>query len=178
MNAATVNRRLPIPAMVGTAFGGLWSVLGAMALPQHWMMPAVVIGLLVTVFLLVHRSRRAGSGSSLFRRRAYIVAVVLEVVGLYAAMLLLKKYELESFFVQALGFIVGLHFIGLWAAGGQRRYLWLCLSMCIVSLIGVVLPSAAFGHFNLRNVVTAYGCAFALWIIARPATQDLANSQS
>jgi len=99
-------------------------------------------------------------------------------VSLYVAMLLLKKYELGSFFVQVLGFVVGLHFIGLWVASGQRRYLWLCLSMCIVSLIGVMLPSATSGDFNLRNVVTAYGCAFALWFIARPATHSLTNNQS
>jgi len=178
MSAVTIKRRLPIPALVGTAFGGLWSVLGAMALPQHWMMPAVVIGLLVTVFLLVQRCRNAGSGSSLFRRRAYIVAVVLEVTGLYLAMLLLKKYELEPFFVQALAFVVGLHFIGLWVASGQRRYLWLCLNMCIVSLIGIILPDGASGQLNLRNVFTAYGCAIALWFIARPAAYDLANGQA
>jgi hypothetical protein len=178
MSAVTAKRRLPIPALVGTAFGGLWSVLGAMALPQHWTVPVVVIGLLVTVFLLLQRCRNAGSGSRLFRRRAYIVAVVLEVAGLYVAMLLLQKYGLEPFFVQALGFVVGLHFIGLWVASGQCRYLWLCFSMCVVSLIGIMLPSAASGHFNLRNVVTAYGCAVALWFIARPTARGLVNGQA
>lgn len=178
MNAATANRRLPIPAMIGTAFGGLWSVLGAMALPRHWMMPAIVAGLLLTVLLLVQRCRGTASGHGLFRRRAYIVAVVLEVAALYVLMPLLKKYGLESYAVPALGLVVGLHFIGLWVASGLRRYLWLCAAMCAVSLIGILLPGAATGHFNMRDVVAAYGCALALWFMARPAASDLVDGRS
>ena len=168
MNAVTVTRGLPIPAMVGTAFGGLWSVLGAMALPRSWIVPAVIIGLLVTVYLLVRRCRHTVTKSDMFRRRAYMVAVVLEVVGLYVVMQLLAKYHLEAYFVPALGLVVGLHFIGLWVASSLRRYLWLCLAMCAVSLIGIMLPGAAVGYLNLRDAVTAYGCALALWFVARP----------
>jgi hypothetical protein len=177
MSAATIKQRLPVPALVGTAFGGLWSVLGAMALPHQRRVPAIVVGLLVTAVLVVERCRKAASGSSLFRRRAYVVAVALEVAGLYLAMSLLKRYGLEAFFVQALGFVVGLHFIGLWMASGQRRYLWLCVSMCVVSLMGALLPSASSGHFNVRNAFTAYGCAVALWVAARP-TRGLADGQA
>lgn len=177
MNAIAAKRRLPAPALVGTAFGGLWSVLGAMALPRSWTVAAVVAGVLVTALLLVQRRRGTATGSSLFRRRAYIVAVVLEVAGLYVAMQLLAMYGLERYFVQALGLVVGLHFIGLWVASGLRRYLWLCLAMCVVSLIGIVLPGAAAGHLNMRNLVTAYGCALALWFLARPAARGLTSAQ-
>jgi len=177
MGSTAIKRRLPVPALIGTAFGGLWSVLGAVALPQRWMVPTVVAGLLVTAVLLVERCRKSAAGSGLFRRRAYVVAVVLEVAGLYLAMWLLKRYGLESYFMQALGFVVGLHFIGLWLASDQRRYVWLCVCMCVVSLMGVLLPSAASGHFNLRNAFTAYGCAVALWVAARP-TRGLADGQA
>src|SRR6185312_8734872 len=132
MGSTAIKRRLPVPALIGTAFGGLWSVLGAVALPQRWMVPTVVAGLLVTAVLLVERCRKSAAGSGLFRRRAYVVAVVLEVAGLYLAMWLLKRYGLESYFMQALGFVVGLHFIGLWLASDQRRYVWLCVCMCLV----------------------------------------------
>lgn len=178
MSTATVERRLPMPALVGTAFGGLWSVLGATALSLHWTIPAAAAGLLITALLIALRCRSAGYGSGVFRRRAYLVAVGLEVVGLYLAMLLLQKYELEAFFVQALGLVVGLHFIGLWVASGQRRYLWLCSIMCVVSLIGILLPGAASGDFNLRNVVTSYGCAVALWLLARPTIHGPVSSHA
>lgn len=178
MNTLSAKRRLPVPAMIGTTFGGLWSVLGAMALPAQWTVPAVVVGLLLTVFLLIKRYREAATVPNLFRRRAYIVAVVLEVVGLYVAALLLQRYNLEPYFVQAIGFVVGLHFIGLWCASGQRRYLWLCLVMCAASLVGIVLPSATADHVSIRDLVTSYGCALALWFVARTPDHDRVSHQT
>lgn len=172
------RRRLPLPAMIGTAFGGLWSILGAMALPSHWLVPAIVIGLLVTAFLLVQRYRGAAAASTLFRRRAYIVAVVLEIVALYVAIPMLHRYHLEAYLVQVVGLVVGLHFIGLWQASGLRRYLWLCLTMCIVSVVGAMLPGATAGQFNIRDAVTAYGCALALWSAARTPEYGLAFSSA
>lgn len=160
---------MPVPALIGLAFGGVWSVLGAMALARSWRVPAIIAGVLFTLLLLVGRWRSAGSGVGLFRRRAYLVAVALELAGINVAVVLLRKYGLESFLVQALGLVVGLHFIGLWAACGDRRYLWICGGMCICSLLGTMLPDAAPGTLNARDAVTAYGCAFTLWFAACPA---------
>lgn len=154
--------------MIGTLFGGLWAVLGANALPSRWSTAAAIAGLSITALLVIHLFRgESADQASLFRRRAYIVAVVLEVVGLYAAMSLLPQYKLESHAIQVIGFVVGLHFIGLWLASKSKRFIWICASMCAVSLLGTLLPNAVPGHFNVRDAVTAYGCALALWFFAR-----------
>ena len=168
MASASETRRFPIPAMIGTAFGGLWSVWGATALPSQWTIPATIVGLLITVFFLIQLYRKSSATpTNLFRRRAYIVAVILEVAGLYVAMSLLQRYGLQSYTVQAVGLVVGLHFIGLWLASNSRHFIWICLSMCAVSLLGALLPNAAAGHLNGRDIVTAYGCALTLWFFAR-----------
>lgn len=168
MTSASETRHLPIPAMIGTAFGGLWSVWGATVLPPQWVIPATIIGLLITVFFLVRLYRKSSATpTNLFRRQAYIIAVILEVAGLNAAMLLLQRYGLQSYTVQAVGLVVGLHFIGLWLASNSRRFIWICLSMCVVSLLGALLPNSAAGHLNIRDIVTAYGCAITLWYFAR-----------
>jgi len=139
-----------------------------MALPNAYMLPAMIAGLLLTAILMFRRSASRTLAPVLFRRPAYVIAVVLEFAGLNLMMIVLRRWHLETYFVQALGLVVGLRFIGLQIASGQRRYLGLCLAMCAVSLLGLCLPGATAAGLNVRDLVTACGCALALWVTARP----------
>lgn len=159
-------RSRPIASTIGLVFGGLWSLLGAGGLPRGLQLPFEVLGVLVTVALIAalwSRRAQAGPGAALFRRRGYLIAVVLEVVAIYAASTLLARNGLQSYAIQAVGVIVGLHFIGLWQATRRSSFLWISACMCGVSAFAACLPAVADG-FDLRNVVTGFGNGAVLWI--------------
>lgn len=98
----------------------------------------------------------------MFRRRAYIIAVVLEVVAIAAASYLLRSHGLQDYFIPAVGVIVGLHFIGLWKATGTRRFLGIAAAMCVVSVVSMLLPHAG-GGLDVRDAVCGFGNALVLW---------------
>ena len=169
-----VNPSRPVPAMIGTGFGGLWAVMGALALPRPWTPwaagAAVTISLILTGRLWLSTSPE---GSGLFRRSAYRLAVALEIVALGVIGYLLPRYGLQAYFVPAIGIIVGLHFIGLWRASGKTKYLWITGTMCAVSTAAIALPVAAVGLLNERALFACYGNALVLWVAAarRPRLQ-------
>jgi len=122
----------PISSTIGAVFGSLWGVIAAMALPSAWttiafaavaIVSAVVIAALWTARAPTERRNR------LFSRKPYQVAVVLEVAAIYAASLILGRAGLQPYFIQVVGVIVGLHFIGLWIASGSRRFIDLAIGM-------------------------------------------------
>jgi len=143
--AMTALRSRPIPATIGLFFGGVWGLFGAQALPQDWRVAGI-----------------AGAGS-LFRRRTYYVAVAFEVAAIVAANLLLPRLGLQAYALQALGVIIGLHFIGLWKASGMARFLGIAAAMTAVSLAACMLPAP------LRDMVTGFGNALVLWLGAGQA---------
>ena len=168
MTAATTAKGGPRPVAgtIGLAFGGLWFLLGAASLPRGLHVPFEGVGVGVTAALIaVLWSRRASAGpsSGLFRRRGYLVAVALEVAAIYATSVLFHRFGLTGYLVQAVGVIVGLHFIGLWQATRLSSFLWIAGGMCAVSGLAACLPEALDG-FSPRNAATGLGNALVLWL--------------
>jgi hypothetical protein len=153
--------------MIGTGFGGLWAVMGAMGLPRSWTPWAVAAALVIALFLLGRLWFSASpDGTRLFRRSAYLIAVVLEVAALVACGYLLPRYGLQAYFVPAIGIIVGLHFIGLWRASAKPVFLWVAGAICAISVAAIVLPAEPEGVLNPRVIFASYGNAMVLWISA------------
>jgi hypothetical protein len=65
--------------------------------------------------------------------------------------------------------IVGVHFVGLWFATGNQKWLWLEAALCGVGIIGLLVPPAA------RLPTAGIGSAPALW--ASPAWQSSADAR-
>ncbi|MFT3978805.1 MAG: hypothetical protein QM688_17115, partial [Sphingomonas bacterium] len=65
---------------------------------------------------------------------------------------------LGDYFLCAVGVIVGLHFIGLWRANGEARFLHIALAMCMVSIGAMLLPLA------WRDASLGFGNALVLWV--------------
>lgn len=161
----------PIAETIGLVFGGLWSLLGASGLPRGLQLPAEALGGLITVALIAwvwSRRGPSGSGAGMFRRRGYIIAVVLEIVAIWVATTLLARNGLQSYVIVAVGVIVGLHFIGLWQATRRVSLLWIAAGMCVVSAVAAFLPNVA-GGFGPRLLVAGFGNALVLWIGAARA---------
>ena len=160
------SRSRPYSATIGLVFGGLWSALGAQALPGFWQRPAMLAGAAISLALIVRLWRSpglTGGGTALFGRRAYLIAVVLEVLAIVAASNLLPRYGLQADLIEAVGVIVGLHFIGLWYATGISRFLWVAAGMCVASTAALLLPAVLDG-IELRLAATGFGNALVLWI--------------
>jgi hypothetical protein len=157
-------RPKPIAATIGAVFGGLWGVVGTQALPPGWRGPAYAAVAAVTLGLLVRlwRAAPARPGERLFGRSAYRWAVAGELAAIYAASALLPRWGLRAFFIEVVGIIVGLHFIGLWRATGARRFLFICAGMVAVSAAAMALP-ARIGETAARDAGAGFGNALVLW---------------
>ena len=159
MAATLDNRPRPIGPGIGLLFGGLWCLLGAQALSDPWRMAATALGGVITLALVVRVWRSpsgASSGTRMFRQRAYLAAVVLEI----AAIALANRILPQEYLIPAVGAIVGLHFIGLWQATGAARFLWISAAMCAVSAASALLPVGP------REAVCGFGNALVLWVFA------------
>ncbi len=154
-------RARPIPRAIGLLFGALWGLIGALALPRPAQALAVACVALIAIGLLGRlwfRASMGGEGNSLFRRRAYLLAVIFEVGAIMLASSLMPRLGLGDYFLCAVGVVVGLHFIGLWRANGEVRFVHIALAMCMVSIVATLLPLAG------RDALLGFGNALVLWI--------------
>ena len=154
-----------IGAIVGVTFGGAWGIAGATALPHPWQAWAIgssigISAVLIVALALPHEQRQSGT----FRGDTYAMAVAFEAVAIFATIWLLKRFALSQLLLPAIGFIVGLHFLGLWKATNLRVFLWTALAMCIVCGLAALLPGAREnGDVDTRRVVVGLGNALVLW---------------
>ena len=162
----------PIASAIGTIFGGLWAYLAAAESPPGWQLPLTLLAGLVTLLLIARlwgtRPPAGDAKERLFGRKPYLLAVVLEVGAIYLASILLPRFGLEAYFLQVVGIIVGLHFIGLWRATGASRFIGIAVGMCVVSAAATLLPELT-DLLHLRDVATGLGNALVLWIGAGTA---------
>jgi len=155
-----------IGSVIGVAFGCAWGIAGATALPRPWQTWAIGSSVSISVALIgalvaVPQKQR---DSVTFRAHIYGTAVALEAAAIFTTIWLLKLLVLPQFLLPAIGFIVGLHFLGLWKATDLRVFLWTALSMCLVCGLAAFLPGATEnGSVDVRRVVAGLGSALVLW---------------
>lgn len=181
-HVVTTRRSKPIAATIGTFFGGLWAYVAAMESAPGWQTPLALLTAVATLLLITRlwwmQPPECMANERLFGRRPYLVAVVLEIAAIYVASILLPRLGLQAFFLQAVGIIVGLHFLGLWSATGSRRFIGIAVVMCAVSGVAILLPQT-FHLVHLRDAATGLGNAWVLWVGASegwPGAADGAGS--
>ena len=154
-----------IGSVIGVAFGCAWGIAGATALPrplQAWALGSCIgiSAVLIMALALPHKQRPSGT----FRGHIYGTAVALEAAAIFTTIWVLQQLALPQFLLPAIGFIVGLHFLGLWKATDLRVFLWAALSMCLVCGLAAFLPGATEnGSVDVRRVVAGLGGALVLW---------------
>ena len=160
------KRPLPTSSLIGICFGGLWAGAGSMAFSGSIRGVLLTLAVLLTAGLAVHASRSLAaseSQSGMFHRRPYVVAVVLESLAIAGVVTLLPRYGAERYLLQALGVIVGSHFIGLWIASRSFRFVWISAGMCLVSIASIPAQHATAG-VRAGDVLTGFGNALVLWL--------------
>ena len=95
-----------------------------------------------------------------FRGAVYNEAVGFEVVFIVIAVWLLRRAKHPQYILPVVGFIVGLHFLGLWRATDLSVFVWTAIGMCIASAIAIILPP---NMVVARRAIAGFGCALVLW---------------
>ena len=164
-----MNRPKYLPAIIGLFFGGLWGVSAALSLQSGWRIPILIVVAIITILLIINLSRRNSlpreANKNLFGRKYYFLAVGLELLAIYVASVLLTRFGLQQYLIEAVGVIVGLHFIGLWKATKSTVFLKIAAGMCIVSIFGAAFPYT-FRLIHLRDFIASSGNALVLWYYA------------
>lgn len=140
--------------IVVLVFAGVWLWIGASALPVPWRWIAAAVGivsLLATGWRVLRQRRPLGSGRG-FDRRWFWLAVAFEVVAANIAAWWLGRAGMLDRIWPVLGIIVGLHFIGLYYASRDRRFITLTVAMVAINAVallltpgGAMLPVAGLG---------------------------------
>lgn len=91
----------------------------------------------------------------------YGIAVTFEAVGIIAAVWLLRRFALSHFLLPVVGFIVRLHFLGMWQATHLLNFAWLAVAMCFVCGLAIFLPGNE--DTDARRIVAGLGSAVVLW---------------
>lgn len=119
--------------LITASFGALWDLLGAAAaLPGTPSSVAALLTVVVTTAFLLAAARllllsrrlprsSASAGTNPFRSRAYLLAVLFEVVAIPVAVVLLNRAGYPGAVGSVIVAIVGLHFFGLVPAFKSRR---------------------------------------------------------
>jgi hypothetical protein len=157
--------------LIGWLFGTFWALLGAFALPRPYHRAGCALAVVIAFIFLVKLWRYeppTAAGRPLFRTSAYMIAVAAELMGMYAAALLLPRVGGQQQVYSAIGCIVGLHFIGLWLATRSPRFLHITAGMCVVSLFSMIVPFT-WHTIGLRYLLLGAGNAAVLWLAASGA---------
>lgn len=147
---------------IGLAFAGLWLFLGVMALPVPWRYGVAALGAIVILALAIRAWRMDERRTGLFRMGRYRISVVAEFAAIALAGYLLSNAGLGGYVIPVAGIIVGLHFIGLWWAGGGPQYLRLAGIMTAIDAAALLLPPGS----HAMQAVAGLGSAATLAVIA------------
>jgi hypothetical protein len=145
-----------IGIIIGVLFGFIWAVAGASALNGVWRLVVILASIFVSAFL-VTAALRAPATPGRFNGAIYGAAVTFEVIAIVVAVLILNRSGQQSLVPPIVAAIVGLHFLGLWLATGNRAFVGLAASLCGVGIVGSLVPPTA------RLPIAGIGSALALW---------------
>jgi hypothetical protein len=152
-----------IGALIGLAFGVLWFLVGSNALGGPAGAAVACAGILLFAAAAVRAIRRRDQWQARpFKTAYYVAAVLAEMVAIAIAHYWLETHGNQALFLPVVGTIVGLHFIGLWLASGQRLFVWLSGAMVAINVAAIIAPLPPRG----RQMVTGFGSSAALLVAA------------
>jgi hypothetical protein len=170
-----------VVVLITAFFGALWGLMGASALPGTPSSVAALLTVVVTTTFLVAAARllllsrrlsrsSASAGTNPFRSRAYLLAILFEVVAIPVAVVLLNRAGYPGAVGSAIVAIVGLHFFGLVPAFKSRRFAAVGGAMVLLGLLSLLLPSVAGSASGVdpRGAATGLGSALVFWVGVLP----------
>ena len=129
-----------IGAIVVLLFAVVWLWLGATALPLPWRAIAGIVGGATILAAAWRVLRYPVRGGARWHGSKFAVAVAFEIVAANVGAWFLVKNGLTGYMWPMLGIVVALHFIGLWWASLDRRFLSLTAAMLAVNVVACFFP--------------------------------------
>jgi hypothetical protein len=150
-----------VSGLIGLAFGLFWLFVGVSAVHGQAATVIAAVGCLIFALaalrLVIRRRRPRGTR---FAGSYYLAAVAAEIVAIVAAQNWLAAHGQRQLLFPVIGIIVGLHFIGLWLATGDRVFAWLTAAMVAINLAALLLPLGP----EERRMVSGFGSSAALLV--------------
>ena len=122
-------------AIVVLLFAAVWLWLGATALPMPWRAIVGAFGGVVLLAVAWRVLRHPVRGGRRWHRSKFLAAVAFEVVAANIGAWLLGRMGLMGYLWPMLGIVVALHFIGLWWASLDPRFISLTIAMLAVNIV-------------------------------------------
>lgn len=145
-----------IGAIIGLFFALVWLNVGLQAMAGPWRIAVGAAGVIATIVAGVRAWRRP-LDTGRFDRKWYLIAVAGELAAMALVGALFDFHDAPSIMWAIIGIIVGLHFIGLWRAVDDRRFLWLAGGMTAINIIALALTPGAG-----MQMLTGFGSSAAL----------------
>jgi hypothetical protein len=149
---------------IGALFAVVWGLAGARALPGAWRRRVSLLSLMAGAGLAARAvvAPPSPTFAQHFDGTIYGVAVVLMLAGIIVAGRLLRGPERRGLLAPTAALIVGLHFIGLWAATGQKLFFGVACGLSAAALIAFGWPRRPNGY-DPRLAIAGLGSALVLW---------------
>lgn len=147
-----------IGSLIGLVFGLLWLGLGVSVLAMPGKLVVAIVGIIAFGLIALRAWRRAPVPGATFNHRIFLMAVGLEFAAFVVAGWAIDRIGLTGHEWPVVGAIVGLHFIGLWMASQDRRFLWLSGGMTAINLFAMTLAPAS----ATMLMVSGFGSAIAI----------------
>jgi hypothetical protein len=150
--------------LVVLVFSGVWLWIGASALPVPWAAGVGAIGVVGLLAAARHAWRNPAplGGGRRFDRRKFAAAVAFEIVAANIVAWQLGRVRLLGYIWPSLGIVVALHFIGLWWASGDLRYIRLMIEMLLVNVVACFFAPGSAAMFAVCGLGSATALALAL----------------
>jgi len=157
-----------IGAIVGAINGLGWSSACAAALASKFRPAVVLVSVMITaleVWLITHV--QSSMNAIVFDGQLYGWVVLFEIISIVASILVLKRLHRADLIPSAIGLVVAVHFVGLWAAIHARVYVGLSLALTATAMVSLLIPEAASETVPRgRLVFLGSANALALWVSA------------
>jgi hypothetical protein len=150
--------RIPIGAILVSAFAIAWTAAGAKNLGRLWFGLLFFLSILISAALIYAGAHMAPAHPLLFNGKAYAIAVVFEAVLIFLAVIVLRATNRKNLLLPVISLIVGLHFFGMVSALGSNFYWWIGGAMCLLPILTLALLPG-----RIWQPVVGLGCAVILW---------------
>jgi hypothetical protein len=150
---------------LGAAFAALWGLAGARGLAGGWRRRIATLVLMASAGLIARAvvAPPQPAWAMRFDAAVYGYAAAFEIVGVVLAALALRAPGRRGLIAPVLAIITGLHFVGLWAATGQRLFLGVTFGLSAAGLIALGWPRRAGAAADPRLAIAGLGSALVLW---------------
>jgi hypothetical protein len=153
--------KIPVGAVIVSAFAVLWTAAGARGLGRRWFVFLLAASILISAGIVIAAGHIQPPHPIAFNAKAYNVSVAVEAVLIFCAIVFLRRAGRKDLLLPVISFIVGLHFFGMVWALDSNLYWWIGGAMCLLSLLALMFLPRSY-----RMPTVGFGCAVILWFAA------------